>query len=81
MQAHLGRQTGMLIVTIEPGGAAARAGLMQGDTIVTLNGDKIGQLEEMYGALQTLEVGVPCPVGILRAGDLKEIIVTPGERP
>jgi S1-C subfamily serine protease len=81
LQNQLGQQTGLLIVSIESGGPAARSGLLQGDTIVTLKGDKIGELEGLFGALQTLEVGVAYPFGIVRAGELKEITVTPGERP
>ena len=81
LQSRLGQQTGMVVVTVEPDGPAARAGLMQGDIIATIKGDKVGQLEGLFGALQSLEVGAPYPFGVIRAGELKEITVTPGERP
>jgi S1-C subfamily serine protease len=78
---NLGQETGLLVVTIEPGGAAAQAGIMQGDIIVTIKGDKVWELEGLFGAIQTLEVGSPYPFGVIRAGELKEIMVAPGERP
>src|SRR5260370_38688857 len=33
---QLGQESGLLIVTVEPGGPAQNAGLLQGDTIVTI---------------------------------------------
>ena len=81
LRNRLGQDTGLMLVTLEPNGPAAKAGLLQGDTIVTIRGDKVGQLDGLFGALQALEVGSPYPFGVVRAGELREIMVTPGEHP
>src|ERR1700731_3668305 len=77
---QLGQAGGLLVVTVEPDGPAARAGLMQGDTIVSIDSSPIHQLDELFGTLRSLQVGSAHQFRVVRAGELKDVTVTVGER-
>jgi len=82
MAGQLGQENGLLVVTIEPGGAAHKAGLLQGDTIVTIDGDPLfGRLDALFVRLRALDVDSMHQFGVVRAGDLKDVPVTLGEVP
>jgi S1-C subfamily serine protease len=80
LASQIGQDGGLLIVTVEAGGPAQQAGLLQGDTIVTIDGDPVRQLDELFGKLGALEVGSAHRLGVIRAGERKEIAITVGER-
>ncbi|HEV3461633.1 MAG TPA: trypsin-like peptidase domain-containing protein [Candidatus Dormibacteraeota bacterium] len=80
LASQVGQESGLLIVTVEAGGPAQTAGLLQGDTIVTIDGDPVRQLDELFGKLAALEVGSAHRLGVVRAGDRKDIAITVGER-
>ncbi|TMD18316.1 MAG: PDZ domain-containing protein, partial [Chloroflexi bacterium] len=65
---QLGQESGLLVVTVEAGGPAQTAGLLQGDTIVTLDGDPVRHLDELFSKLGTLEVGSAHQLAVVRAG-------------
>src|SRR5438132_919897 len=77
---QLGQESGLLVVTVEAGGPAQTAGLLQGDTIVTVDGDPMRHLDELFGKLGALEVGSAHLLGVVRARDRKEVAATVGER-
>jgi S1-C subfamily serine protease len=77
---QVGQQGGLLVVTVEPDGPAAKAGLLQGDTILAVDGDPLRHLDELFGKLRSLEVGSAHAVRVIRAGELKDVTVTVGER-
>jgi len=79
---QLGQENGLLVVTVEPGGPAGKAGLLQGDTLVTVDGDPMwGRLEGLLGRLRTLDVDSTHRFGVVRAGEVKDVAVTLGEVP
>jgi S1-C subfamily serine protease len=80
LASQIGQDTGLLIVTVEAGGPAQKAGLLQGDTIVTIDGDAVRQLDELFGKLGALEVGSAHRLGVVRVGERKDIAITVGER-
>jgi S1-C subfamily serine protease len=80
LAGQLGQENGLLVATVDPGGPAQKAGVMQGDTIVTIDGDPVRQLDELYAKLGAFEVGSAHRLGVLRAGERKEVSVTVGER-
>jgi S1-C subfamily serine protease len=80
LASQLGQENGLLVATVEPGGPAQKAGVLQGDTIVTIDGEPVRQLDELYAKLGALEVGSEHRLGVLRAGERKDVPVTVGER-
>lgn len=80
LKSQLGQDSGLLVVTVEPGGPAARAGMLQGDTVVAFDGTAVRELDEVFRALQGLAVGSSHTLRVARAGELKDLTVTTGER-
>jgi S1-C subfamily serine protease len=78
---QLGQESGLLVVTVESDGPAQKAGLLQGDTIVTVDGDPVRGLDGLFATLRGLEVDSRHAFGVVRAGELKEVAVTLGEAP
>jgi S1-C subfamily serine protease len=82
LAGQLGQESGLLIVTVEPDGPAHKAGLLQGDTIVTVDGDPLfGRLDALFATLRALDVDSTHRFGVVRAGELKEVPVPLGEIP
>ncbi len=76
VKARLNQETGLLIVAIEPQSPAERAGLMQGDTLVGFNGTATATLETLFVSLRKSEVGSTQKLRVVRAGEVKELVVT-----
>jgi S1-C subfamily serine protease len=82
LAGQLGQESGLLIVTVEPDGPAHTAGLLQGDTLVTVDGDPLfGRLDGLFAVLRAFEVDSTHPFGVVRAGEIQEVAVTLGEAP
>jgi S1-C subfamily serine protease len=79
VKAKAKQDSGLLIVAVEPQSPADKAGLMQGDTLVALNGTTTSSLEDLYSGLRKAKVGATQTVRVVRAGELKELQVTVGE--
>ncbi|HXN02437.1 MAG TPA: trypsin-like peptidase domain-containing protein [Candidatus Dormibacteraeota bacterium] len=79
VKAKAKQDTGLLIVAVEPQSPADKAGLMQGDTLVALNGTTTSNLEDLYTGLRKAKVGATQTVRVIRAGELKELQLTVGE--
>ncbi|HLT20381.1 MAG TPA: trypsin-like peptidase domain-containing protein [Thermomicrobiales bacterium] len=74
------QETGLMIVGIEPESPAEGAGLMLGDTLVSFGGQEVGDPRQVHEQLGPDSVGKVVAVRLLRAGELVETSVTPGER-
>jgi len=79
VKGRVNQESGLLIVAVEPQSPADKAGLMQGDTLVALDGSATKSLEDLYSGLRKIKVGSTQTVKVVRAGEVKEIPVTVGE--
>jgi S1-C subfamily serine protease len=77
----VGRKTGLLVVSVEPGGPAAAAGLSLGDTLLAVDGAPVRQVDDLLDALGGEVVGRSVPLELLRAGERVERLVTVAVRP
>ena len=77
---QLNQETGLLVVSVEPGGPADKAGLLLGDVIVGVAGDVIRHLDDLLAALGGDRVGASVPIKTIRGGQLQEFKATVGER-
>lgn len=77
--AGLDQETGLLIVGVEPDSPAESAGLMLGDTLVSVAGQAVGDPRHVHELLGPESVGNALAVRLLRAGTLVETSVTPSE--
>jgi S1-C subfamily serine protease len=82
LSAKLGRdqETGLLVVGVEEGSAADRAGLLVGDILVAMAGTPLGDTDDLQTHLGPDSVGQQRTISLLRGGDPRDIAVTVGER-
>jgi S1-C subfamily serine protease len=76
-----GSERGVLIVSIDPDGPAARAGLLVGDIVTTWNEKPIDRVREVMQLLGADSVGSTVELGLTRGGAPTGVKVVIGERP
>ena len=73
--------TGLIVLSAEPSGPAAGAGILLGDILVTLAGKPLSDTDEIQAILDGQSVGKPVAARIVRGGQVIELTITVGERP
>ncbi len=76
----LSRDTGLLLVNVEPGSPAQAGGLALGDTIVAFDDEPIEGLEDLLSRLGGDRIGREAELTVLRGGKLREFRVTVSDR-
>ena len=76
----LGQETGLILVSVEPGSPADKGGLTLGDSLLSLDGNPLRRLDELLDLLSHDLVGREVALRILRAGEAREVKVKIGER-
>jgi S1-C subfamily serine protease len=77
---ELGQETGLILISVEPGSAAEVGGLMLGDTLLSVHGEPVRRMDDLLSLLGGELVGEEVIVRILRGGGVREQKVTVGER-
>jgi len=72
---------GLMIMNVEPKGPGAKAGVHQGDIIVTWNGEPIRHMRSLLRSLGPDSVGQTVTLGLRRGSETKDVVLTIGERP
>jgi S1-C subfamily serine protease len=73
--------TGLIVLSAEPDGPAARAGVLLGDIVVALAGKAARDTDDIQSVLDGPSVGRPVAARIVRGGQVIELSITVGERP
>jgi S1-C subfamily serine protease len=73
------RRGGVLVVGVEPGGPADRAGLEEGDLILGLDGHSVSGIDDLHRLLTEERVGVKLPIRILRRPEILTLQIEPAE--
>lgn len=73
--------TGLIVLSAEPDGPAARAGVLIGDILVALGGKPVSDTDDIQAVLSGESVGKPVAARIVRGGQAIELNITVGERP
>ena len=76
-----GDESGVMVMSVDPQGPGAAAGLFQGDIIVTWNSEPIQHVHSLLRALGPDSVGQTVTLGLRRAGETKRVPLTIAERP
>lgn len=81
-QAHgaHGSETGLLVVSVQPGGPADVAGLLLGDVLLALDGKPASDPGALQSILDEDRVGQEIALAILRGGEARELRATIGAR-
>jgi S1-C subfamily serine protease len=71
----------VLVVQVVAGSPAERAGLRDGDLIVTFAGKPVGGVDDLHRLLTEEQIGVPTSLGVLRNLELHTLEITATEPP
>ncbi len=74
---HLSHNTGMLVVAVEPGSPASRAGLREGDVVVEFGGRPITGIDDMHKQLTGAAAGSRTRLNVIRHTEKVELEVVP----
>jgi S1-C subfamily serine protease len=78
---NLPLETGVLVVSVEKGSPAKRAGLREGDVIVAFNERPIGTIHELHKMLVSEQIGVLAKLLVIRHTEKLELSILPAESP
>jgi S1-C subfamily serine protease len=72
---------GLILLSVEAGGPAEKAGALVGDILIALDGQALGDTGDVQAALAPHAPGKPVRVSVLRGGEPVDLTVTLAERP
>jgi len=80
---HLGlkQNQGVLVLNVESGSPAAKAGLREGDIMIRFKGRSLAGIDELQRQLAGPEIGAESTVEIVRHSFRLELTITPAEAP
>jgi S1-C subfamily serine protease len=76
-----GSRRGVLVVSIDPNGPSARAGIIVGDIVTAWNGQPIERVREIMRLLGPESIGTTVDLGLIRGGAPAALRVVISERP
>jgi S1-C subfamily serine protease len=74
-------QKGLIVLSLEPGGPAAKAGVLIGDILLSLGDRTTVEVDDVQAALETRGVGQSVEAAVLRGGASRSLPIVIGERP
>ncbi|NWF86137.1 MAG: trypsin-like peptidase domain-containing protein [Bryobacteraceae bacterium] len=76
---QLTQTSGVLLVSLQPHGPAALAGLRENDILIGFNGHPVHGIDDLHKLLTGDVIDQPCPVALLREGKRQFLTVLPSE--
>jgi S1-C subfamily serine protease len=80
LAAATGEEVALLVSRVEAESPAARAGLLLGDAIVSVGGERLQDPGELLALLSEDRIGDTVALRLVRAGEVREVPVTVGAR-
>jgi S1-C subfamily serine protease len=74
-----GRDGGLRVVEVVPGGPASQAGLRSGDLLLTAGGQPVLKAQDLQRLMFDEAIGRPLAITVLRNGALVDVIAEPSE--
>ncbi len=74
-------EVGLMVVSVQPDGPAATAGVILGDVLAALDGTPVQESDDVQRLVSARRVGTTLLATILRAGSPTDVRITVGERP
>jgi S1-C subfamily serine protease len=76
---NLTNESGILVVSIEPGSPAEKAGLKEGDVIIRYEGQDLTEINDLHRLLTDKEVGVKASLTVIRHAEMVTLRIVPEE--
>ena len=76
---QLAAASGVLAISVAPGGPGARAGLREGDVIVEFNAQPIPSIDALHKLLTANQIGIESGLTIIRGTEKLVLPITPSE--
>jgi S1-C subfamily serine protease len=73
-------RAGLIVLSVEPNGPAAQAGVFVGDVLMALEGQPVADTDDVQSHLGGDRVGQPLPAELVRGGVVLTLSLVPGER-
>ena len=80
VEAEAGQATALMLVSVEPGSPADRAGLRLGDALLSFDGHALKHPSDLVALLDPEKIGSEVTLKLLRAGEAKELRLVVGTR-
>ncbi len=82
MRSKLPAETraGLLVMHVEDGSPAEKGGVLLGDVLFELGGKTVEHVDAIQDALATAKIGDVMQIRVIRAGEIKAVSITLGER-
>jgi serine protease Do len=80
VQRVYGVSSGVTVANVTPNGPSAKAGLLTGDTIVSVNGKPVATGDELVAEISALRPGTVAKIGYVRNGKPSTVDVTIADR-
>ena len=68
------------MVHVENGGPAEKAGVLLGDVLFEVGGTTVEHVDAIQDSLATAKIGDVLRIRVIRAGEIKPVSITLGER-
>jgi S1-C subfamily serine protease len=78
-RVRMGRESGLEVVNVAPGGPAERAGLRAEDLIVAIDEVAVERADDVQRLMSETAIGRPMRVSVLRSGRWLDMEIVPGE--
>jgi S1-C subfamily serine protease len=75
----LGRTAGIGLTEVVPNSPAVAAGLRDGDLILDVDGQPVGDASDLQRLMVGESIGRPLPIRILRVGEVRDLTIVPVE--
>ena len=70
-----------MVMSVETGGPAEGAGIVQGDILVTIDDQPMRHIDDLQTILRSDSVGQPVTAQIIRSNQVQKRTVTVGQKP
>ncbi len=80
LEDRLGQPAALLVTAVEEGSPAARAGLLLGDVLASLDGRPLAHAGDLLPVLEEERIGDAAAARLVRAGEVRDLTLTIGAR-